>query len=119
MLPIVFLSATAGCLHLKEFLNSLNNGSKKEVTYKVPSKFKYLVFIYFSHTVGFTFLNKKLKQAIYNQCVASEVPTNDIYGLVTCGLFTIKRIFTLKPRNIRNKKKGGGLPLKYLVNLNT
>ena len=37
--------------------------------------------------------------------MASEVPTNDKYVLVTCGLFTLKRIFTLKPRNTRSKKE--------------
>lgn len=36
------------------------------------------------------------KQIIDNERMASEVPTNDINALVTCRLFTFKRIFTLK-----------------------
>ena len=50
--------------------------------------------------------------------MASEVPTNDRHALVTCELFTFKRIFTFKPPCIiKNKgvtfRKSAKVPDKF------
>lgn len=45
--------------------------------------------------------------------MASEVPTNELNALVTCGLFTFKRIFTLEAHKLQLTHK---VPNKFLMN---
>ena len=49
--------------------------------------------------------------------MVSEVSTNELSALVTCELFTFKKIFTLKPHNITNKGIAYKVPNKQCLNL--